>query len=66
MEKVDTWIQANHLAALKEMADLRGLSIEGLLQDYAERGLLSDLAKLQRAESKPGKRFVPFTRLEDT
>lgn len=65
MQKTETWFLEAHLTAMKDMADLRGLSVESLIQDYAMRGLHSDLAKHLRAESKPGNRPVPFLRIND-
>ncbi len=65
MQKAETWFPEAHLAAMKEMADLRGLSTESLIQNYALRGLHSDVAKHLRAEGKPGNRTVPFLRIDD-
>ena len=64
-KKVEAWLQEDYLLALKDMAELRGMTLEALVGDYTHRGLLSDLAKLQRAEAKPSKRLVPFTRLDE-
>ena len=65
MQKAETWFPEAHLAAMKEMADLRGLSVESLIQSYAMRGLHSDLAKHLRAEGKPANRTIPYQRLDD-
>ena len=46
MQKAETWFPEAHLAAMKEMADLRGLSMESLIQSYAMRGLHSDLPSI--------------------
>lgn len=62
-KKMETWVREGRLALLLAMADLREMSLEALLQDYAMRGLLSDLAKLKREEGKPSKRPVPFIRI---
>ena len=65
MEKAETWLPQLHAIALKEMADLRGMSVETLLQAYALRGLHSDVAKQLKAESRSSNRITPFLRLDD-
>ena len=65
MEKAEAWLPKEHLAAMREMADLRGMSVESLIQNYSLRGLHSDVAKHLRAEGKPGNRPVPFLRIND-
>lgn len=50
---------------IREMANIRGISAEELLQDYVRRGLQSDLSRQLRAESRPSRRPTTFTRLED-
>ena len=65
MEKAEAWLPKEHLAAMREMADLRGMSVESLIQNYSLRGLHSDVAKHLRTESKPGNRTIPFLRLDD-
>jgi hypothetical protein len=47
------------------MAGIRELSADDLLQQYVERGLQADVARVQRAENKPSQRLVPFTRLDE-
>ena len=49
--------------AMREMASIRGVTPEALLQNYVERGLQADVARLQRAENKPSNRPIPFTRV---
>lgn len=58
-------LPTNHLAAIAEMAEVRGLDAESLLRDYVERGLRFDTARHLRAEKKPGKQSIPFTHLEE-
>lgn len=53
------------LEALTGMAEIRELSADDLLQQYVERGLQADVARVQRAENKPSQRLVPFTRLDE-
>jgi hypothetical protein len=53
-----------HLEALTEMAGIRGLMAAELLQEYVERGLQAELARVQRAENKPSQRLIPFIHLE--
>ena len=65
MQKAEAWFPEAHLAAMKEMADLRGMSTESLLLNYALRGLHSDVTKQLRAESKPANRTIPYQRLDD-
>lgn len=48
-----------------DMAELRGMKTEALLQEYVERGLQPDLARHLRSEKKLSKQPVPFTVLED-
>ena len=58
-------IQAMQIqAALKGMAELRGMTDTELVQDYVQRGLQADLKKLERAEAKPGKVPVPIRMLK--
>lgn len=64
MMMVESWLPEAHLAALKEMAKLRGLSMEALLQNYSMRGLHSDLAKHLRSEGKSSNSPVPFRILD--
>lgn len=64
-EEVSFEALSRHLAGLRELASLRGVRTEALLQEYIGRGLQADLAKLCRAESKPSKRPIPFIRLEN-
>lgn len=64
-QKVDTWLPEIHLKALREMADLRGMTPESLLQNYALRGLHADVAKHLRAEGKSRNRTIPFQEIED-
>ena len=65
MQKFEAWLPEVHLKALKEMADLRGMTTESLLQNYALRGLHSDVTKHLRAEGKSRNRSIPFRRLDD-
>ena len=65
MLKVETWLPEVHLKALKDMANLRGMAVETLLQNYVLRGLHSDVAKHLRAEGKSRNRSIPFRRLDD-
>lgn len=65
IQKSEIWFPETHLTALKEMAELRGLSTESLIQSYALRGLHSDVAKHLRAEDKPGNRTIPFRRFDN-
>ncbi len=58
-------LSPRHLEAPSEMAGVRELPVEGLLQQYVERGLQADVARVQRAEDKPAHRLVPFTRLDE-
>ena len=64
-EKVLYELPPHQIDGLHEMAEIRGMRTEALLQDYVERGLHFDLAKHLRAEKKPSKRPIPFTKLED-
>lgn len=64
-EKVPCELLSHQVAGLHDMAEIRGLKMEALLQDYLERGLKADLAHQLRAEKKPSKRAIPFARLED-
>lgn len=50
---------------IRGMANIRGVATEDLLRDYLRRGLESDLARQLRAENKPSRLPIPFTRLED-
>ena len=45
--------------ALEAIAEIRGLQVEPLVQDYLRRGILSDLVKLERAEDRHSRRLVP-------
>lgn len=47
---------------LQAMAEIRERTVEELDREYARRGLHADLVKLLRAESKPNRRPIPFTR----
>ena len=64
LAKAEMMLPEGHLIALKELADLRQLAPDQLLQEYVDRGLHSDTAKLLRAENKPSKRTVPVTDLD--
>lgn len=63
--KVVTWLKEEHIEGMKAMAELRGTTPSKLLQEYAIRGLGSDLTKHLRAEGKSSHRSVPFMRLEE-
>lgn len=65
LEKVLYELSPRHIDGLYDMAILRGMNKEALLQEYIERGLQADLAKQLQAENKPSRRVIPFTRLEE-
>lgn len=52
-------------AALQIMAEVRGISLETLARDYLRRGMIGDLARLERAANRPGSRGVPFSEQSD-
>jgi hypothetical protein len=58
-------VPMRYLRGLSSMAEIRDMTEAALLQSYLERGLQADLARQLRAESKPSKRLIPFSRLED-
>ena len=64
LAKAEMLLPEGHLIALKELAELRQLAPDQLLQEYVDRGLRSDTARLLRAENKPSKRTVPLTDLD--
>ena len=51
--------------ALEAMAEIRGIQVEHLVQDYLRRGILSDLVKLERAEDRHSRRLVPVISPKD-
>ena len=51
--------------ALEAMAEIWGIQVEHLVQDYLRRGILSDLVKLERAENRPSRRLVPVRSPKD-
>lgn len=64
-EKVLYELPPHQIDGLHDMAEIRGVKTEALLQDYVERGLHSDLARQLRSEKKLAKRPIPFMRLEE-
>jgi len=64
-EEVRFKISAGQKEGLRLMADARDTALEALLQEYAGRGLQADLARIQRAESKPSQRLIPFVRIQE-
>jgi len=48
-------------ALLKEMAALRGMDVEALIQEYLRRGIASDLSNLERKAAKAQQKTIPVT-----
>lgn len=63
-EKVLYQMPSVQIDGLHDMAEIRGIRTEALLQEYVMRGLQADLARHIRAESKPSKRPIPYSHVE--
>jgi len=53
-------LQATLQEAFRGLAELRGVPLDELAEDYLMRGLRSDLAQLDKVEGKPSKRPIPI------